>query len=58
MSPEPTVGDGGGKETLPARQAALKLSRIAGQVTARMVPDVGHVWALQNPDLFAATVLG
>jgi hypothetical protein len=39
-----------------ARQAALKLSRLAGQVTARLVPEVGHVWALQNPDLFAATV--
>jgi pimeloyl-ACP methyl ester carboxylesterase len=54
--PSPLLVTVGGKETLPARQAALKLSRIIGQVTARLVPGVGHVWALQNPDLFAATV--
>lgn len=46
----------GGKETLPAKQAARKLTRLYREATGRLVPGMGHVWALQNPDLFAATV--
>jgi pimeloyl-ACP methyl ester carboxylesterase len=54
--PGPLLVTVGGKESLAARQAARKLSQMAGPVTARLVPELGHVWALQNPDLFAATV--
>lgn len=46
----------GEKETLPAKQAARKLAGLYPQATGRLVPGVGHVWALQNPDLFADTV--
>lgn len=46
----------GGKETVPAKQAARKLMRFYREATGRMIPGMGHVWALQNPDLFAATV--
>lgn len=46
----------GGRETMPAKQAARKLIRLYREATGRMVPELSHVWALQNPDLFAATV--
>jgi pimeloyl-ACP methyl ester carboxylesterase len=46
----------GAKETLPAKQAAQKLTRLYPSAVGRLVPGLGHVWALQNPDLFAATV--
>jgi pimeloyl-ACP methyl ester carboxylesterase len=51
-----TVGE---KETLPAKQAAQKLVNLyaqGGHTVGRMVPKLGHVWALQAPELFAATV--
>jgi pimeloyl-ACP methyl ester carboxylesterase len=48
-----TVGE---KETLPAKQAAQKITGLYPSATGRIVPGLGHVWALQNPDLFAATV--
>lgn len=54
--PGPLLATVGSKETVPARQAAQKLARMYPEATARVVPGVGHVWALQDPDLFAATV--
>jgi pimeloyl-ACP methyl ester carboxylesterase len=54
--PTPLLVTVGGKETLPAKQAARKLTRLYRQATGRIVPGMGHVWALQNPDLFAATI--
>lgn len=46
----------GEKETVPAKQAARKLASLYPQASGRLVPGVGHVWALQNPQLFADTV--
>lgn len=54
--PAPLLVTVGGKETIPAKQAARKLTRLYPEATGRMVPETGHVWALQNPDLFAATI--
>jgi pimeloyl-ACP methyl ester carboxylesterase len=54
--PAPMLVTVGGKETIPAKQAARKLTCLYREATGRMVPGMGHVWALQNPDLFAATI--
>ncbi len=54
--PAPLLVTVGEKETLPAKQAARKLVRLYPESVGRMVPGMGHVWALQTPDLFAATV--
>lgn len=54
--PSPMLVTVGEKETIPAKQAAQKLTRLYHEATGRIVPGVGHVWALQNPDLFAATI--
>jgi pimeloyl-ACP methyl ester carboxylesterase len=54
--PAPMLVTVGVKETIPAKQAAQKLTRLYPEAVGRMVPGLGHVWALQNPDLFAATV--
>ncbi len=48
-----TVGE---KETIPAKQAAHKLAQRYPNATARLVRGLGHVWALQNADLFAQVV--
>jgi pimeloyl-ACP methyl ester carboxylesterase len=48
-----TVGE---KETVPAKQAARQLSQLFPSALVRKVKGMGHVWALQNPDLFASTV--
>ena len=48
-----TVGQ---KETIPAKRAACELSRKIVGARGVMVPDVGHVWNLETPDLFAETV--
>ncbi len=54
--PAPLLVTVGGKETVPAKQAARKLTRLYRESVGYMVPGMGHVWALQNPDLFADTV--
>lgn len=54
--PSPLLVTVGEKETHPAKQAARKLIRLYPEATGRMIPDMGHVWALQNPDLFATTI--
>jgi pimeloyl-ACP methyl ester carboxylesterase len=46
----------GGRETLPAKQAALRLVTIYPQARGVLAPGLGHVWNLQNPYLFANTV--
>jgi pimeloyl-ACP methyl ester carboxylesterase len=46
----------GQKETAAARQAARALARALPGARAAQVPGHGHVWDLQDPDLFAATV--
>lgn len=52
----PTLVLVGMRETLPARQAARAIvARVSG-VRGGVVRDVGHVWNLQAPDLFVATV--
>jgi pimeloyl-ACP methyl ester carboxylesterase len=47
------VGEG---ETPAARAAARKLLRLYPGAQGRLVPRLGHVWSLQDPDLFARTV--
>jgi pimeloyl-ACP methyl ester carboxylesterase len=46
----------GGKETLPARQAARKLLKCYPQARAQVAPGLHHLWNLENPDLFNQTV--
>jgi pimeloyl-ACP methyl ester carboxylesterase len=54
--PNPMLVTVGEKETIPAKQAARKLAGLYPQAEGRVVPGLGHVWALQDPNLFAATV--
>jgi pimeloyl-ACP methyl ester carboxylesterase len=54
--PAPLLVTVGGKETISAKQAGRKLTRLYPEAAGRMVPGLSHVWALQNPDLFAATI--
>jgi pimeloyl-ACP methyl ester carboxylesterase len=54
--PAPLLVTVGMKETIPAKQAARKLIRLYHGTVGRMIPGMGHVWALQNPDLFAAII--
>ena len=42
-------------ETMPAKQAARRLARTYALASGRLVPGVGHVWALEDPELFAET---
>ncbi len=46
----------GEKETFMAKLAARQLARSIPQAHGYTVPGMGHVWNLQNPDLFSATV--
>jgi len=46
----------GSKETIPAKQAAKKLIRMVLHTRGVIVPGLNHVWALQDPELFANTV--
>jgi pimeloyl-ACP methyl ester carboxylesterase len=46
----------GSKETIPAKQAAKKLVQTVPNTRGVMIPGLNHVWALQDPDLFAQTV--
>lgn len=46
----------GSKETIPARQAAKKLVQMVPHTRGVIVPGLNHVWALQDPELFAQTV--
>ena len=46
----------GGKETIPAKQAARKLLAAIPGAHGVVAPGLSHVWNLQAPDLFADTV--
>jgi pimeloyl-ACP methyl ester carboxylesterase len=46
----------GSKETIPAKQAAKKLVQLVPHTQGVIVPGLNHVWALQDPELFAQTV--
>jgi pimeloyl-ACP methyl ester carboxylesterase len=46
----------GSKETIPARQAAKKLVQMVPHTRGVIIPGLNHVWALQDPELFAQTV--
>jgi pimeloyl-ACP methyl ester carboxylesterase len=46
----------GSKETIPAKQAAKKLIQMVPHTQGVIVPGLNHVWALQDPELFAQTV--
>lgn len=52
--PEPLLATVGAKETITAKQAARKLVRLYPRAVGRVVPNMGHVWVLEDPDLFAA----
>ena len=51
----PVLAAVGQRETFAAKQAARKIARLPNG-RGVLVPGVGHVWSLQAPDLFAATV--
>lgn len=51
----PVLAAVGERETFAAKRAARKIARLPNG-RGVMVPGVGHVWNLQAPDLFAATV--
>lgn len=46
----------GQKETPVAKVLARRLARAIPGAQGRLVPGLGHVWNLQDPDLFANTV--
>ncbi|NWF70776.1 MAG: alpha/beta hydrolase [Chloroflexi bacterium] len=46
----------GAKETLVAQHDARKLARTIRGARGVRVPDVGHVWNLEAPELFSITV--
>jgi pimeloyl-ACP methyl ester carboxylesterase len=46
----------GEKETFVAKGAARKLVKGISDAQGVIVPDVGHVWNLEKPDLFSDTV--
>ncbi|WP_194165209.1 alpha/beta fold hydrolase [Deinococcus terrestris] len=48
----------GALETRPARTGAARLARQLQTAPAWQVPGVGHVWNLEQPDLFAEVVRG
>jgi len=52
----PLLAAVGEKETPAAKAAARKLVRLYPGAKGVVVPGLGHVWNLQNPDLFAETV--
>ncbi|MBB6099695.1 pimeloyl-ACP methyl ester carboxylesterase [Deinobacterium chartae] len=52
----PLLARVGSKETWFAKQAARTLARRLPNAQALEVPGAGHVWNLQHPELFSATV--
>jgi pimeloyl-ACP methyl ester carboxylesterase len=46
----------GSKETIPAKQAAKKLVQMVPHTQGVIIPGLNHVWALQDPELFAKIV--
>lgn len=54
--PLPALLLAGERETRFARLGALRLADRLGGVPALLVPGAGHVWNLEDPELFARTV--
>ncbi len=52
----PTLVAVGSQETFLARQAAHTIATALPAARGVCVPGVGHVWNLENPDLFTATL--
>jgi len=52
----PVLAAVGQRETVAAKRAARKIVASLPAAQGVLVPKVGHVWNLQAPDLFAATV--
>jgi pimeloyl-ACP methyl ester carboxylesterase len=46
----------GARETVPAKQAARKLVGLYPSARGVIIPEVGHVWNLQKPELFTRVV--
>lgn len=56
--PRPVLVCVGQRETLPARRMAHRLVLEIPAAVGVTVPEAGHVWNLQKPDLFTETVRG
>jgi pimeloyl-ACP methyl ester carboxylesterase len=54
----PTLIAVGQKETIYAKHSARELNRSIPHSRGAMVPNAGHVWNLEAPDLFNETVRG
>lgn len=52
----PVLAAVGQRETVAAKRAARKIVASLPSAQGVLVPKMGHVWNLQAPDLFAATV--
>ncbi len=52
----PTLVLVGEKETFLAKQAARQLTKSIGHARGYIIPALGHVWNLQNPELFNNTL--
>jgi pimeloyl-ACP methyl ester carboxylesterase len=52
----PTLVAVGSRETIPARQAARRLVTTIQGARGVVAPGLGHVWNLQDPDLFCGMV--
>jgi hypothetical protein len=47
----------GEKETRPAKNAVRTIINTVPNSQGMMIPKLGHIWSLQNPELFTATVI-
>jgi pimeloyl-ACP methyl ester carboxylesterase len=56
QSTAPTLAAAGRHETWVAKQAARKIVATVPQARGAIAPQVGHLWSLQDPDLFTAMV--
>ena len=56
QSGAPTLVAVGERETPVALRAARTISKALPQAQGVLVPDLGHVWNLQAPDLFTAMI--
>lgn len=55
-SPAPVLVAVGERETVVAKRAARKIVAVVPRARGILVPQAGHVWNLQFPDLFTDTV--
>lgn len=52
----PTLMIAGGEEHSTIVNSLSDFQRLMPDCTARTVPDMGHAWCNQDPDLFAQTI--